>query len=161
MRRALQDIAEHLSILGLVDAQRAFPTQEVLRMMRLWRKHVGCERGAELIEYIGMVPLLLTVGLIIWQFMLAGHTMLITASAAREGARAFALCPPEDPYGAATRASPGFNDRQIQPEVGSNGYVAVTVRLKIPLVLRGPYVIAERMPWTRYKAVMRRERCTW
>jgi len=105
----------------------------------------------------------LTVSLIIWQFMLAGHTMLITASAAREGARVLAVgCWPD--VGAAReaviRASPGFNERQIIPEIGGD-YVAMTVRLKIPLVLRGPYVIAERMPWTRSRAVMRRERCTW
>ena len=44
------------------------------------------ERGVEIVEFIGMMPILLWVGLIVWQFMVFGHCMLVTAAAARDGA---------------------------------------------------------------------------
>ena len=48
------------------------------------------ELGAELVEFIGFIPWILIVGLIVWQFMVFGHAMLTTGDAARQGARAAA-----------------------------------------------------------------------
>jgi Flp pilus assembly protein TadG len=48
------------------------------------------ERGAEVVEGIGMFLLLLMMGLIIWQFMIIGHQMIVVADAARHGARSAA-----------------------------------------------------------------------
>ena len=46
------------------------------------------KKGIETIEFIGLFPLILLALLIIWQLMLVGYTVIIAASAAREGARA-------------------------------------------------------------------------
>ncbi|MCX6033022.1 MAG: hypothetical protein NT169_27530 [Chloroflexi bacterium] len=48
------------------------------------------ERGVEVVEGIGMFLLLLMMGLIIWQFMIIGHQMIVVADAARHGARSAA-----------------------------------------------------------------------
>jgi len=52
------------------------------------RKILAREEGIELIEFVGLMPIVFILGLIVWQMMLFFHTQMITANAAREGARA-------------------------------------------------------------------------
>jgi hypothetical protein len=44
----------------------------------------------EVVEGVGMFLLLLMMGLIIWQFMIIGHQMVVVGDAARQGARSAA-----------------------------------------------------------------------
>jgi Flp pilus assembly pilin Flp len=132
-------------------------------MWKKIRQFCRDEAGAELIEFIGVVPLLLVIGLIIWQLMLVAQTFVVVSSAAREGARRAAVCD-MNYYQAAVNASPGYNDRkiQIQPSGGwSKGdEIAVTVGLKLPTI-RIPFVNPDQvpMPWVYSKATMRFEGC--
>lgn len=115
------------------------------------------ELGAELIEFIGILPWLLIVALIIWQIYLAGHTIVVTASAAREGARTFAVCGGNagQAVDAVNRASPGYHPRVELG--GGSGSVIVTVYNQIPTIPI-PY-LNQIMPEARSRAIMRQERC--
>jgi len=113
------------------------------------------ERGAELVEFIGFMPWLLIVGLIIWQFMVFGHAMLTTGNAARQGARAAAAY---TSVGAAVSQTTG--NYECQPpsvaqcfELGDP--VAVTVRCKVPMI-GIPFVSIPDI-WTTSTAIARCE----
>lgn len=96
------------------------------------------ERGVEVVEGIGMFFLLLMVGLFIWQFMVFGHQMVVTADAARQGARAaaagynckiFLLLDTLPQYTALLFSDCGSCD-------DSGGEVKTTAKLQIPMVVR-------------------------
>ena len=112
------------------------------------------ESGAELIEFIGVLPILLMVAMIVWQLIIAAQTFVIASSAAREGARAAAVCPHGNITQAVQSASPGYD-----PEIrigGGGGSVAVTVGLRIP-TFRIPYLPTLSLPTVYSTAVMRQE----
>lgn len=115
------------------------------------------EEGAEIIEFLGLLPFLLMVGLIIVQLLFAGHTIMVALSAAREGARAAVVC--ENAYGAVARAAPGFAP-QVSVQGGGND-IRVTVGLQVPTI-DIPYVHT-LMPVVYQSATMRKERtrCTF
>jgi len=111
------------------------------------------ERGVEVVEGIGMFFLLLMMGLIIWQFMVFGHQMVVTADAARQGARAaaagysceiFLLLDTLPQYTALA-----FSDCNECQDSGDE--VEVTARLQIPMV------VIRRFLLTETKAVFRCE----
>ena len=90
------------------------------------------ERGMELIEFVGVVMIILLVGLIIWQFMWFAHASMIANSAAEEGARAAAVYEPVGP--AVDRSSPGYEVSWNSSGCGGKGtIVTVTVRLRVPV----------------------------
>jgi hypothetical protein len=62
----------------------------VKRRLAALRRAAADESGVEVVEGIGMFILLLMMGMIIWQFMLIGHQMIVVADAARQGARSAA-----------------------------------------------------------------------
>lgn len=90
------------------------------------------ERGMELIEFIGVVIMIVMVGLIIWQFMWFAHASMIANSAAEEGARAAAVYEAVGP--AVERSSPGYEVSWSSTGCGGKGtIVRVTVRLRVPI----------------------------
>lgn len=97
------------------------------------------ERGVELVEFIGMMPILLWVGLIIWQFMVFGHCMLVTAAAARDGAREAAAY--GDAQSAVDESIGDFYEYEVQAGScgGIGSPVRVTVKAKVPII-EIPYV---------------------
>ena len=108
--------------------------------------------GAEVIEFIGLLPVILLVGLLMIQILVAAQTFLIASSAAREGARAGAVG--ESINDAVARSSSGY-DRQI--EVRCDGHsVYVTVRLKIRLFRLFSFLEGQ-IPRAEGRAVMRLE----
>ncbi len=121
-------------------------------MLQQFRQRVSREDGAEMIEFLGLLPILLMVGLIIVQLLLAGQTMMVALSAAREGARAAVVC--EDVGSAVARASPGFSP-QISIQDGADD-VKVVVGLQIPTI-DIPYVHT-LMPVVQENATMRKEK---
>jgi hypothetical protein len=113
------------------------------------------ERGIEVIEFVGVLPLILMVALIIWQFILFANVALITASAAREGARAAATY--EDAHGAVARTVGDFEYWVSAGSCsGAGSPVRVRVRLKIPVV-GIPFVGSLPEMWTDHTAVARCE----
>jgi hypothetical protein len=66
---------------------RLTPLQRGLAALR---RRAADESGVEVVEGIGMFILLLMMGMIIWQFMIIGHQMIVVADAARQGARSAA-----------------------------------------------------------------------
>jgi hypothetical protein len=124
------------------------------RATRLARQ-AGDEKGAEIVEFIGMMPWLLMVGLIVWQFMVFGHCMLVTAAAARDGARAAASY--GSAHGAVAASIGGAYPYLVQAGScgGTGSPVRVTVRAKVPII-DIPYVPIPDI-WTRHTATMRCE----
>jgi hypothetical protein len=95
------------------------------------------ERGVELIEFLGFIPIVLLMVAVAWQFMLVGYTGVVAAGAAREGARAAVTL--EDVGSAVTRSSPGFEGRRRWSVSGGCPYyagnaVTVQVWLEVPHV---------------------------
>ena len=79
-----------------------------------------------------MVPVILLVGAVAWQFALAGHTAWLTAHAARAAARADAVG--EKPAEAARSALPRSLEDDIEVVRLERGGVRVSVR--VPLLMR-------------------------
>lgn len=113
--------------------------------------------GIEVIEFIALLPLLIMVALIIFQVMLGGFTIITAMSAAREGARAAAVC--GNIKEAVDRASPGFSATANSEYSGD--YVKVTVTLPL-LTVPNPFFSPKDVP-IQGSATMRREqmRCTF
>lgn len=114
------------------------------------------ERGAETIEFIAAIPLVLLTIVMIWQFVLLGYTAIVVASASREAARAAAVG--GNWRAAAINASPGWGSatRQVSASCGGN-VCRATVRLQIkkaPLPLIGHL---PEYPWITSTSVMRYE----
>ena len=98
-------------------------------------RELDSEDGSQLIEFIALLPLIFMAFLIGWQFLLAGHTFIVTANAAREGARAAAVCNADIfvAIDAAKEAIPEVFDASVIP-IPSGEKVSVTVRTKIPVI---------------------------
>ncbi|MFN8487655.1 MAG: TadE family protein [Caldilineaceae bacterium] len=117
------------------------------------------ENGSQLVEFIGILPLIMATVLIGWQFFLAGHTFIVTANAAREGARALAVCGANggDAIQAVQRSVPSGYTPMVEPNDGS-GSVTVKVTNQIPVIdIFANY--QEYMPPVKFQAVMRKEKC--
>ena len=121
--------------------------------MRLKSK-VRKERGVEVIEFVGVMPLILMVAYIIWQFMLMAHIGMMTANAAREGARAASTY--ESAATAVARTTGSFEYRVSAGAcAGEGSIVRVRVRMKIPMV-DIPFVPLPQL-WTDHTATARCE----
>jgi len=90
------------------------------------------QRGQATVELIAVLPLVLAVGAIAWQLVLAGQAAWLTADAARAGARADAVG--ADPGRAARSVLPHSFERGLKVESRPGGGVRVYAR--VPLLLR-------------------------
>ena len=129
-------------------------------MVRRWFRRLVAhcktdERGVEIVEFVGIMPWILMIGLLVWQFMVFGHVMLMTAAAAREGARSAAAY--DSAYGAVARVVKGSYPYTVNAGVCAmeGTPVSVNVRLKVPMISI-PYV-PPIMVWTNHTATMRCE----
>jgi pilus assembly protein CpaE len=90
------------------------------------------QSGQASVEMVAVVPFVLLVGLVLWQLVLAGHTLWMAGNAARVAARAEAVG--SDAERAARTALPDALERGMQvSEAGSSA--GVEVRLQVPFVL--------------------------
>jgi hypothetical protein len=113
------------------------------------------ERGVEMVEFIAIMPLMLAIGLLMWQVLVFLHVPIHTSYAAREGARAAAAY--EDARGAVARVVGGSYDYQVS--VGScapGSPVRVRARLRVPMI-EIPYIGQLTQIWTDSTATMRCE----
>ena len=83
------------------------------------------------VELLAVVPFVLLVGAVCWQFALAGHAAWMSAHAARAGARADAVG--ADVRAAARSALPATLERGLEVERLEQG--GVGVRVRVPLLL--------------------------
>lgn len=129
------------------------------------RRLLAQEDGAaEILEFLALLPILMFVGLVIWQLLIGGHAIVVGANAAREGARYLAAC--DASKGAAEQqaryAAPEFDGRisaSGQP-AGDGGQVHMTVTIKVPLVLSQWVSGGTDIPIT-FHATMRKEMCNY
>jgi pilus assembly protein CpaE len=89
------------------------------------------QEGQASVEMMGVLPLVLLVGIALWQLALAGHTLWMAGNAARVAARAEAVG--RDAERAARSALPEGLERGM--DVGRGGAGVVEVRLRVPFVL--------------------------
>jgi len=94
--------------------------------------HGHSERGQASVELLGAVPAVLLAALVAWQLVLAGHTLWLSAQAARVAARAEAVG--DSPVAAARSALPRSLERGLAVSRRRAG--GVTVRVRVPLVLQ-------------------------
>ncbi len=91
------------------------------------------EAGQASVELVAVLPLVLLVGAVCWQFALAGHAAWLSAHAARAGARADAVG--ADVGAAARSALPDSLERGLEVERLKEG--GVRVEVQVPLLLDG------------------------
>ena len=116
--------------------------------------HLRDEKGIEVIEFMGIMGIIIIVAMIAWQFIIAAHVALITASAAEEGARAAAVR--GNAYAAVARGIGGYQYVTTAGVCAGGGMpVAVTVRIRLP-ILEIPFVPIPPL-WTNHTATARCE----
>ena len=94
------------------------------------RQRRSDERGQASVELVAALPFVLLLAALVWQFALAGHTLLTTAHAARAGARAELV--DRDGERAALAVLPDAMERGADVDRRAG---AVTVRVRVPLLL--------------------------
>ena len=88
--------------------------------------------GQASVELVASLPMALLVGAVLWQLALAGHTVWLTAQAARAAARADLVG--SSAAAAARSTLPKSMERDLEVERLREGGVRVSVR--VPLVVR-------------------------
>jgi hypothetical protein len=101
------------------------------RLRTSLRRRAADDRGQGSVEFVAAVPVVLFLGLGLWQAVLAGHALWMCANAARVAARADVV--ERDPLKAARSALPKALERGLR--VQRRG-TSVRVSLRVPLVLR-------------------------
>jgi hypothetical protein len=91
----------------------------------------GGERGQATVEFVAVLPLLVVLGLGLWQAAVAGQAIWLAGAAARAAARAEALG--ADPAPAARDVLPPRLEDGVSVHARDGG--AVTVTLRIPSVV--------------------------
>lgn len=114
---------------------------------------LGDERGAETIEFLMLIPLVMFVALVAWQLLLVGYTGVVAAGAAREGARAAAV--DADVNAAVQTSAAGLRAEVVSQSGGT--LRTVKVRVQVPKV-KLPFISGIKYPWIYAEATMRYER---
>ena len=91
------------------------------------------ERGQATVELVALLPILVVVGMGVWQVAVAGHAVWAAGAAARAGARAEAVGGDVDD--AARRLLPARVRGAAEVEAGDGG--EVRVEIPIPAVVGG------------------------
>jgi hypothetical protein len=108
-----------------------------IRLLRIPRTER--DRGQTVIEFVGVVPLILLLLVALWQCALVGYTFVLAGNAADEGARAGAAAEGGGDgacRAAALREVP--SSFQGDPEChGDGGMYRAKVTLKIPILIPG------------------------
>jgi Flp pilus assembly protein TadG len=55
------------------------------------RKRLTNEQGSATVEFLAMMPLILLIMMIFWQFLVAGYAVIISQSALNEAAKTYAI----------------------------------------------------------------------
>ncbi|WP_030265415.1 TadE family protein, partial [Streptomyces violens] len=99
------------------------------------------DRGQTAVEFVGMLPILILVGLALVQFGIAAYAIQQTGTGARAAARTAGLDEPEITPDAAGRAAMSgwlAKGATFSPGTGGPGAVTVTATVRIPSII--PFV---------------------
>jgi hypothetical protein len=99
---------------------------------------VSSSSGQASVETVALLPLVVLVGALLWQGLVAGQAAWLAGSAARGAARAAAVG--GDPRRAARAALPARLEHGLRVRVSSAG--VVRVRVRVPAVVGGGAVLA-------------------
>lgn len=111
------------------------------RHTRDWINKLCCvvadEQGVEMLEFLGIMPLVFMIFLVAWQFIQVGFTGIVSSATSREGARAAVTL--ESVSQAVQWASHGFDGRREWSASGScmrysGGPLTMRARLEVPHV---------------------------
>lgn len=59
--------------------------------MKLFKKKINNEKGSMTIEFIGMIPLVFIIVMVIWQLIVSVHSVVLAQSAANEASKVYSL----------------------------------------------------------------------
>ncbi|MFK0291568.1 TadE family protein [Streptomyces sp. NPDC090442] len=108
----------------------------------------GRDRGQVTVEFLGLLPLILGVLVLLWQCALVGYTYVLAAHAADRGARAATATEAGGPGActtAVTRQLPrAWHDGASTACTTEAGLWKATVHLRVPVLFPG----AGAFPWT-------------
>ncbi|MBC8163839.1 MAG: pilus assembly protein [Roseiflexaceae bacterium] len=131
-----------------------------IRQTTYLKRLIANEHGAEVVEFVGLFPLVLLTLAIAWQLAVAGYAGLLASGAAREAARAAATR--ENVDRAVRNASPGFDGRRQWSALAgypcaSNNPVTIEVKLQVPHLILPLLGALDAYPWTTARATARCE----
>lgn len=113
---------------------------------RTGNTRMGCgqDRGQVSIEFLGMVPVILLILVLLWQFVLVGYTYTLAGNAADEAARTAAVTQQENRQAECERAARDrLDDAWISGDVADcathaeEGMVKARVTLQVPVLFPG------------------------
>ncbi|WKX72295.1 TadE/TadG family type IV pilus assembly protein [Streptomyces sp. XD-27] len=106
----------------------------------------GGDRGQVTVEFVGMLPLILTVLALVWQFVLVGYTFSLAGHAADRGARAGAAADggAAECQAAATEDLPSAWHGTASCGPSGAGLWKAKVTVKVPVLVPG----AVDFPWS-------------
>lgn len=112
------------------------------------RRAHGRDRGQVSVEFLGLLPLILLVLVVLWQCVLIGYTYALAANSADRAARA-ATATRDGGAGACAAAAEGDLPAAWQSGAQAHcttaaGLWRATVRIKVPVLFPGAGIL----PWT-------------
>jgi pilus assembly protein CpaE len=126
------------SVLGEISAlpSRAAADSRSERSKSIVARLAG-ESGQATVEFLGLLPVMLVVLILLWQVALVGMTFVFAGHAARAGARALAVG--DAVANAAVKDLPVAwqNSAQITQNADNSGYGHVDVTVSVPLLVPG------------------------
>lgn len=111
-----------------------------------WCRPVAAERGQAAVELLAGLPALLLAGLIGFQLLAVGYTLMLADGAAEAGALARAAG--ADPEAAAREALPGWARARVRV-TGSGGGVTVRLEPPSPLEPLAEHLAVSSSAWAR------------
>ena len=138
-RKAMGQLAAEI---GVIEAHGAGAAGKAMQEPARRRKRRGKDDGQVTFEFLGLLPWILFVLLLMWQSVLLGATFISVGHAANEAAHAAALGKSAEKIAAAAkeRMPWGADEVEVLYEEGDN-YVAVEIEL--PLLIPGVFAA----PW--------------
>ena len=96
------------------------------------------QEGSQALELVALLPLLLTTALLLWQFALTGHTLIVAESAVRDAARGGGggggAPPPPPPARLSAGDLPVTVDDPVYEPGTAGCQTTVQLRVAVPLV---------------------------
>lgn len=92
------------------------------------KRYLKNERGSQVIEFVGIFPLILAAALVSWQIMMAAYTFIVCEAAARDAARVASV---HGDYEQAAKNTAGAL-YESSSQVITGDEVKVTVKTKVP-----------------------------
>ncbi|MEU7040177.1 TadE/TadG family type IV pilus assembly protein [Streptomyces varsoviensis] len=102
-----------------------------------FRKRLGGDRGQVAVEFVGVLPLILVVLVVVWQCVLVGYTYSLAGNAADKGARAGATGGAAACAGAARQDLPGAWSAASVDCGPAGDMTRASVELKVPVLFPG------------------------